>query len=387
MRGLPLARRACASLLALTLALAAFALPAIAAPPPVATATLPMLELDVELDPSTRRLDGVARIGGESRHAAPSFTFALHESLQVRNATLDGKPAAVAAGAMRGDVRTWRVELPPRGEATTAGTTSKPRVEQSGVLRIEYGGTLPALDRNLDHRDVLQAMPPATASEGSFLPGGSGWYPEPATRFAYRVTLSVPADQRALVPGRLVSENLPANNGGRYRARFEFTTGTDGIDLMAGPWVVRERMLSRGPSVGARGAATGVSGSSTARARDVPAPGDEAPIRLRTYFPSALDATPGLADSYLDDTRRYLERYSAEIGAYPYTEFSVVAGPLPTGFGMPTLTYIGADVLKLPFIRATSLGHEALHNWWGNGVEVDYARGNWCEGLTTFMAD
>jgi aminopeptidase N len=54
---------------------------------------------------------------------------------------------------------------------------------------------------------------------------------------------------------------------------------------------------------------------------------------------------------------------------------------------MPTLTYLGTDVLRLPFIRATSLGHEVLHNWWGNGVYVDYARGNWAEGLTTFMAD
>jgi aminopeptidase N len=75
------------------------------------------------------------------------------------------------------------------------------------------------------------------------------------------------------------------------------------------------------------------------------------------------------------------------IGAYPFSGFSVVASPLPTGFGMPTLTYLGAEVLKLPFIRATSLGHEILHNWWGNGVLVDYASGNWAEGLTTFMAD
>jgi len=60
---------------------------------------------------------------------------------------------------------------------------------------------------------------------------------------------------------------------------------------------------------------------------------------------------------------------------------------LPTGFGMPSLTYLGRDVLRLPFIRATSLGHEVLHNWWGNGVRPDYARGNWSEGLTTFMAD
>ena len=54
---------------------------------------------------------------------------------------------------------------------------------------------------------------------------------------------------------------------------------------------------------------------------------------------------------------------------------------------MPTLTYLGEAVVRLPFIRKTSLGHEVLHNWWGNGVYVDYASGNWSEGLTTFMAD
>ncbi len=79
--------------------------------------------------------------------------------------------------------------------------------------------------------------------------------------------------------------------------------------------------------------------------------------------------------------------YSDWIGEYPFDGFSVVASPLPTGFGMPTLTYLGAQVIRLPFIRDTSLGHEVLHNWWGNSVYPDYARGNWAEGLTTFMAD
>jgi hypothetical protein len=64
-----------------------------------------------------------------------------------------------------------------------------------------------------------------------------------------------------------------------------------------------------------------------------------------------------------------------------------VSSVTPTGFGMPSLTYLGIDVLRLPFIRTTSLGHEILHNWWGNGVYADYAHGNWAEGLTTFMAD
>jgi hypothetical protein len=79
--------------------------------------------------------------------------------------------------------------------------------------------------------------------------------------------------------------------------------------------------------------------------------------------------------------------YEAWIGAYPFSEFSIVSSPTPTGFGMPTLTYLGINVLQLPFIKDTSLGHEVLHNWWGNAVYPDYRSGNWSEGLTTFMAD
>jgi hypothetical protein len=170
----------------------------------------------------------------------------------------------------------------------------------------------------------------------------------------------VPAAQRAIVPGRLVAVHLPEDGAGHYQARFEFPHAADGIDLMAGPWTVRERIIARD---------------------------DGESLRLRTYFPVALAAEAGLADAYLDDSARYIARYSERIGSYPFTEFSVVASPLPTGFGMPTLTYLGEQVLRLPFIRATSLGHEVLHNWWGNGVLVDYRSGNWSEGLTTFMAD
>ncbi|HAF55346.1 MAG TPA: peptidase M1, partial [Thauera sp.] len=218
----------------------------------------------------------------------------------------------------------------------------------------------PPLERERDHRDVLQGMPPMASPAGSYLPAGAGWYPRPAALFSYRVNLSVTGGQRALVAGRLEEESLPATERDPYRARFAFDQPTDGIDLMAGPWVVRERRATQA---------------------------DGRPLRLRTYFPAALDQVAGLAEDYLTDSQAYIERYSALIGAYPFTEFSVVASPLPTGFGMPTLTYIGEQVLRLPFIRASSLGHEVLHNWWGNGVMVDYARGNWSEGLTTFMAD
>jgi len=42
-------------------------------------------------------------------------------------------------------------------------------------------------------------------------------------------------------------------------------------------------------------------------------------------------------------------------------------------------------VVRLPFIPETSLGHEILHQWFGNLVYIDYAKGNWAEGLTTYL--
>ncbi len=290
------------------------------------------LVLDVKLDPSTRRFEAIAEIV-----SSDDVTFPLHGSLSVRHASVEGRAVKAARVPFDKDIFVWRIAA-PRG----------------AKVRMEYGGTLPALDRARDHRGVLGGMPPMAAPEGSFLPAGSAWYPQPRGFFTYAVTLSVPAEQRALVAGTLVSESESA---GRYVARFAFDQPTDGIDLMAGPYVVREKSM--------------------------PVDGKE-PLRLRMYFTRELEH---LADAYLEDTARYIALYSKRIGAYPYSGFSVVASPLPTGFGMPTLTYLGAQVLKLPFIRATSLGHEVLHNWWGNGVHVDYGTGNWSEGLTTFMAD
>ena len=321
------------SVLPRLLALLACAL--VAVPASLAAPRTGHLDLDVTLDPESRRFHATAELA-----AAGDFGFVLHHTLAIVAASVDAKPVSVVSGRRDGAMRDWRVTA-PRG----------------ATLRIEYGGVLPALDGTLDHRGVLGALPPMAAREGSFLHSASGWYPRPAANFSYRVKLALPGDQRGLVAGRLVAEELPRDSAGRYIATFEFEHPADGIDFMAGPYTVREKFVPRG---------------------------EASPLRLRTYFYRDLDA---LADAYLEDSRRYLELYAEQVGAYPFSEFSVVASPLPTGFGMPTLTYIGREVLKLPFIRATSLGHEVLHNWWGNGVYADYAQGNWSEGLTTFMAD
>ena len=222
-------------------------------------------------------------------------------------------------------------------------------------IEIRWHGTLAPIDVALDHRGTLGRPVAASGPGGTFLPSGSYWYPVVGDLFgSYRVTIDLPADQRGVVPGRLVEES---DADDRVHATFEFAHPAEGIDLMAGPYRVETRTVR------------------TARGSKVV---------LRTYFHPAI---AGLADGYLDSVQGYLDLYEGWIGPYPFSEFSIVSSPTPTGYGMPTLTYLGVSVLRLPFIRTTSLGHEILHNWWGNGVYPDLAGGNWSEGLTTFMAD
>jgi hypothetical protein len=94
-----------------------------------------------------------------------------------------------------------------------------------------------------------------------------------------------------------------------------------------------------------------------------------------------------LAQRYMEATVRYLDLYSRLIGPYPYAKFALVENFRETGYGMPSFTLLGSRVIRLPFIIHTSYPHEILHNWWGNGVYVEYASGNWSEGLTAYLAD
>jgi hypothetical protein len=217
--------------------------------------------------------------------------------------------------------------------------TLDPGVQHEVV--VEYRGRAAAVPQTGD------VTGPVAGTDGSYLP--DGWFPTFGGLFTYEVTIDVPDPQRALTPGRLTSETA---EHGRYRASFAAIAPVTDLPLFAGPYRVSER-LHRG-------------------------------WRLRTYFHAAA---ADLADTYLERTADYLDLYDGWIGAYPYSGFSVVSSPLPVGLAFPGMTYLGTQVLRLPFIPATSLGHEVLHSWWGEGVRVDGRDGNWAEGLTTFMAD
>lgn len=301
-----------------------------------------------------------APMAGASTAVSPPAASDAHYEISVRldplRHTMEARGVVTLASvqevslpaAPRFRIESLRVdgrETDPQGLSSVRGR----RIE------LRWQGTLDSLDTTLDARAVLTRDAPVVDARGSFFPASGGWYPRVPGRLArWRVNIDLPIGQRGLAPGRLIQES---ESDGRYRASFDFSRPGEGITLIAGPYEMRERrVLSRF--------------------------GHE--IRLRTYFHREIG---DLASGYLDAAARHVARYEALLGEHPRAAYSVVSSPTPTGFGFPGIAYLGVDVLKLPFIRDTSLAHEVLHDWFGNGVHVDYARGNWAEGLTAFLAD
>jgi hypothetical protein len=310
---------------------------ALAAAP--ARAALPHHDLQIRIDPSERTLAGTDVLRLDPPRAV---TILIGMRFAVQSIVIDGKPIAVDRN------------LPPPSRETAAGMR-RIAVPTGARVEIAWRGTLEPLDESLGHRDTLGDARPVAGDRGTFLPAQSGWYPAVSESFAtYRATVDVPDGHRALVPGRITGEQTA---DGRHRATFDFPHPGRGIDLVAGPYRVDTRRFD-GP--------------------------DGQPIELRTYFHAEIAE---LAPGYLEAAERHVRRYAALLGPYPFGTFSIVSSPTPTGFGMPAFTYLGIQVLRLPFIRDTSLAHEVLHCWLGNGVYVDYGRGNWSEGLTTFLSD
>lgn len=213
-------------------------------------------------------------------------------------------------------------------------------------------GLTPAPD---PHRLVIHYQKSFTSSpdnlvsrEGIALTGA--WYPLPNADCRYQLQASLPAGFEGISEADQIDTEVTA---GGTTQRFTLNQPLPGLTLVAGPYVVAKESFGNGKT-------------------------------LYSYF-FAEDAE--LAASYRQKARAYLDRYEALIGPYPYQRFSIVENRLPTGYAMAGFTLLGQSVVRLPFITETSLGHEVLHSWFGNGVRVDHTQGNWCEGLTTYLAD
>lgn len=281
-------------------------------------------QITLRLDPRARSLEVSDRLGLQG---SGEVVFRLAASMVITGIKIDGR---TAIANRQGD--NLRLDL---------GDMARHQID------IQYRGQLSPFS---ERSGGLGAAPLMASQGGSYLAAASAWHlTVPGLAATYRLTMTLPDPQKAIVPGRLIEE---VSTAGHYRAVFTSEIPAEGIVLIAGPFSINEQRH-----------------------------GD---IVLRTYFTPGLE---NLSGDYLESTAGYMDHFQKVIGDYPFSSFAIVSGPLPVGLGFAGMTYIGERVLRLPFIRFTSLGHEVLHNWWGSGVKIDYQNGNWAEGLTTFMAD
>jgi hypothetical protein len=346
------ARHPVLAALALSSLAASLAVPtARAAAPATATTEWPAYQLTSTIDPASHRLTTVAEVTLPAALAGRTVEFVLGANFQVTASKpkvekLAAEASAKAFAGINGTsealasqrgVAGYRVTLPAGGRSF--------RVEYTGLVDI------PPTASAEEYARSFAETPGFVGTDGIYLAGTTLWYPQLAGDQAgqlvtYSFTVNTPAGWHIIAPGNGVSSG---NDG---LARWETPSAVDEISVAGGPLT---------PYTASAGLA-------------------EAQVYLR-------QPDPALAAKYLDATSRYLRMYNELIGAYPYKKFALVENFWETGYGMPSYTLLGPQIIRFPFILTSSYPHEILHNWWGNSVYVDYLTGNWCEGLTAYLAD
>jgi hypothetical protein len=253
---------------------------------------------------------------------------------------------------------TEALATPGNGHASAAG--SRLPLERYAVMfpagtrtfALQYQGAIQHAPPQQGPQDAW-SMPETSgmlATEGVYLSGATYWYPRfDDEMVTFTLDVQLPLTWEVVSQGERTRHERV--NGATYM-RWESPAVQEDVYLVGGP--LTEYRQPAGPV--------------------------QAMVFLRT--PDAP-----LAQKYLDATAQYLGLYNALLGPYPYAKFALVENSWESGYGMPSFTLLGSKVIRLPFIVSSSYPHEILHNWWGNGVFVDVQQGNWCEGLTAYLAD
>ncbi len=306
-------------------------------------------ELAVTLIPGEQRLEVEDIITLPEPPSSPHGPrdFLLHTDLKVESADPDyvlellPLPPKHAAGADTAPpLRSYRLR-PAAG-----------KWPQRPAPRLRFAGNLsPLLQAELERDPAgFPPRPGSVADQGIALLGNSYWVPTFDDELVtFRLTVTMPADWNAVSQGeRIIHEQV----GNTRRVRWDSPEPMENIYLVAGRFTEY----------------TQATGEVTA-------------------YAFLRQPDPALATRYLEATAQYIDLYRRLIGPYPYRKFALVENFWESGYGMPSFTLLGSRVIRLPFILHSSYPHEILHNWWGNSVYVDYAQGNWCEGLTAYLAD
>jgi aminopeptidase N len=294
--------------------------------------------MTVTLDPATSGLKVTTQITlPDSAKAGQEIQFLLHKDLQVQSAQQNLREQPVILPALKKMLDTAAVPMKEYRVTLPAGAKT---------LTLSYHGKI---SHALDENDG--GTPGLIASDGVFLAHSTAWYPlfNDDELVTFDVQIRLPKDWGAVSQGELRKDEVTDQQ--RVMQWVELHPQDD-IYIVASRYHEYQQEID------------GIKAMVFLRARD-----------------------EALADRYIKATGQYIALYNELIGPYPYKKFALVENFWETGYGMPSFTLLGSRVIRFPFIIYTSYPHEILHNYWGNGVFVDYESGNWSEGLTAYLAD
>ena len=308
-------------------------------------------ELTVRVDPATAQLDVEDTISVPGTINLPGLTFSLHEGLSPQSVTEGVSIEEVGAEATALDKGMDQEDY----SSEIRQVRYRILVEQNLELRqltLRYSGTIhhPVTQIDQEYARGFSQSPGLIDEQGVYLSGSTYWVPSFGEEYVtYDLTIRTPSAWRTVSQGRR-SNSFDEN--GAHVDTWKVDTPTEEIFVIAAEFTEYEYAVGN---------------------------------LLAMAFLREKD--DGLANKYLETTAQYMEMYQDLLGPYPYSKFALVENFWETGYGMPSFTLLGPQVIRFPFILHSSYPHELLHNWWGNGVFVDFETGNWCEGLTTYMAD
>jgi aminopeptidase N len=309
-------------------------------------------DLKVSLYPSDGRLEVLDQITIPERLSADgSLSFILHSGLRPKSETeglqisleSDAK-AKQKFGKSRGS-----------GESGEAPTEIYKIEGLSGqkTLTLRYGGRIShALEQQgEEYARSFSQTSGIISMQGIYLGGGSYWVPNfgEDELLSFSLETQIPSPWKTLSQG---DQTLSKQEGKVQISRWDSPEPQDSIYLIGANFEIYERQAGK--------------------------------VKAQAWLRSPDES---LSNRYLEVTAQYLEMYRKLLGPYPYKKFALVENFWETGYGMPSFTLLGSKIIRFPFILHSSYPHEILHNWWGNGVFVDYENGNWCEGLTAYLAD
>jgi hypothetical protein len=311
-------------------------------------------DLKINLEPTGHFIKVEDKITLPAELIEPEILFLHHGGLDVKSATPDVRVELIAEEAMaeRLDTAGEKFDIPQDIPYKLYKIIGVPDTKDEIEIFISYQGKIhhPVQQISKEYARGFSETPGIISEEGVYLAGASYWLPWFNDGLVtFDMTVSVEADWRVISQGKKTEESP---DEALYSVRWESPEPMDEVFLIAAKFNQYHKQIGN--------------------------------VNVLAYLRSD---DPSLANKYLETTAQYLEMYNKLIGQYPYTKFALIENFWETGYGMPSFTLLGQKVIRFPFILHSSYPHELLHNWWGNSVFVDYDNGNWCEGLTAYMAD